>query len=66
MGGIAIPGFQPSTSQIEVPGWISWNYTGFQGKSGWPIYQGIVRMLDKAGRTYGCGRLQYEYITETN
>ena len=22
-------------------------------------------MLDKAGRTYGCGRLQYEYITET-
>ena len=22
-------------------------------------------MLDQAGRTYGCGRLQYEYITET-
>ena len=22
-------------------------------------------MLDKAGRKYGCGRLQYEYITET-
>jgi len=65
-GGIAIPGFQPSTSQIEVPGWISWNYTGFQGKSGWTVYQGIVRMLDQAGRTYGCGRLQYEYITETN
>jgi len=65
-GGIAIPGFQPSTSQIVVPGWISWNYTGFQGKSGWPVYQGIVRMLDRAGRTYGCGRLQYEYITETN
>ena len=65
-GGIAIPGYQPSTSQIEVPGWISWNYTGFQGKSGWSVYQGIVRMLDRAGRTYGCGRLQYEYITETN
>ena len=65
-GGIAIPGFQPSTSQIEVSGWISWNYTGFQGKSGWPVYQGIVRMLDQAGKTYGCGRLQYEYITETN
>jgi len=64
-GGIAIPGFQPTGSQIQVPGWISWNYTGFQGKSGWSEYQGIVRMLDKAGRTYGCGRLQYEYITET-
>ncbi len=64
-GGIAIPGFQPSSSQIVVPGWVSWNYTGFQGKSGWVVYQGIVRMLDQAGRTYGCGRLQYEYITET-
>ncbi len=64
-GGIAIPGFQPSSSQIVVPGWVSWNYTGFQGKSGWAVYQGIVRMLDQAGRTYGCGRLQYEYITET-
>ena len=46
--------------------WIAWNYSGFQGKSGWPVYQGIVRMLDQAGRTYGCARLQYEYITETN
>ena len=65
-GGIAFPGFQPSGGQIEVPTWISWNYTGFQGKSGWPVYEGIVRMLDQAGRKYGCGRLQYEYITETN
>ncbi|MGO9581842.1 MAG: hypothetical protein ACLP36_03455 [Acidimicrobiales bacterium] len=65
VGGIAIPGFQPSSTQLEVSGWVSWNYTGFQGKSGWPIYEGIVRMLDRAGRTYGCGRLQYEYITET-
>jgi len=64
-GGIPILWFQPNGGQIEVPGWIAWNYTGYQGKSGWPVYQGIVRMLDKAGRTYGCGRLQYEYITET-
>lgn len=65
-GGIALPGFQPNGSQIVVADWVSWNYTGFQGKTGWPVYQGIVRMLDRAGRTYGCGRLQYEYITETN
>jgi hypothetical protein len=65
-GGIAFPGFQPGAGQIEVPTWISWNYTGFQGKSGWPVYEGIVNMLDQAGRKYGCGRLQYEYITETN
>lgn len=65
VGGIAIPGFQPSGTQIEVSGWVSWNYTGFQGKSGWPVYENIVKMLDQAGKTYGCGRLQYEYITET-
>ena len=64
-GGFTIPGFQPAAGQIQVQGWIDWNYTGFQEKSGWPIYQGIVRMLDRAGRTYGCGRLQYEYVTET-
>ena len=64
VGGIALPGFRRRSSD-QVPGWVSWNYTGFQGKSGWPVYQGIVRMLDQAGRTYGCGRLQYEYITET-
>jgi hypothetical protein len=65
-GGIALPGFQPSGSQLVVADWISWNYTGFQGKTGWPVYEGIVRMLDQAGQKYGCGRLQYEYITETN
>jgi hypothetical protein len=64
LGGIPIPVFR-TTSSVIVPGWVSWNYTGFQGKSGWPVYQGIVRMLDQAGKTYGCGRLQYEYITET-
>ncbi len=64
-GGIAFLGFQPSSTQIQVSGWVSWNYTGFQGKSGWPIYENIVKMLDQAGKTYGCGRLQYEYITET-
>ena len=64
LGGISIPLFR-TTSSVIVPGWVAWNYTGFQGKSGWPVYQGIVRMLDQAGRTYGCGRLQYEYITET-
>ena len=64
-GGISFAGIQPNSTQIEVPGWVSWNYTGFQGKSGWPVYENIVSMLDTAGRKYGCGRLQYEYITET-
>ncbi len=64
-GGIAIPGFEPAATQDEVPGWVSWNYTGFQGKYAWPVYESIVKMLDQAGKEHGCGRLQYEYITET-
>lgn len=65
VGGLGVLDFEPTSTQVQVPGWVSWNYTGFQGKSGWPVYQDIVRMLDAAGRKYGCGRLQYEYITET-
>jgi hypothetical protein len=63
-GGISVPLLR-TTSSVIVPGWVSWNYTGFQGKSAWPVYENIVGMLDRAGRQYGCGRLQYEYITET-
>jgi len=66
-GGLvgAFPGIGPNSSQTQVQGWINWNYTGFQGKSGWTEFQGMINMLDRAGAQYGCGRLQYEYISET-
>ncbi len=66
-GGLtgAFPGVGPIGNQIQVQGWINWNYTGFQGKSGWPQWQGMISLMDKAGARYGCGRLQYEYISET-
>ncbi|MGO8876228.1 MAG: hypothetical protein ACLQNG_10765 [Acidimicrobiales bacterium] len=66
-GGLigAFPDISPVGNQIQVQGWINWNYTGFQGKSGWPEWQGMIAMMDRAGAQYGCGRLQYEYISET-
>jgi hypothetical protein len=66
-GGLigAFPGVGPVGNQIQVQGWVNWNYTGFQGKSGWPQWQGMISLMDKAGAKYGCGRLQYEYISET-
>lgn len=66
-GGLigAFPYIGPVGSQLQVQGWVNWNYTGFQGKSGWPEWQAMISMMDKAGATYGCGRLQYEYISET-
>ncbi len=43
-GGLigAFPGVSPHGNQIQVQGWVSWNYTGFQGKSGWPEFSGMV------------------------
>ncbi len=53
-------------TQTQVQGWDNWNYTGFQGKSGWPQFKAMYEMMDRAAARYGCGRLQYEYIKETN
>jgi hypothetical protein len=64
--GIPVGAFQfvglGSTSHMSfVPGWISWNYSGFQSKPGWNVFEGIVQLLDTEGARYGCGRLEYEY-----
>lgn len=60
-----LPGYHtPAASRSFVPSWISWNYTGYQGKPGWPLYRRIVAMLDRVTAAHGCGRLQYEYTPE--
>ncbi len=67
-GGLEGNGFLGQTApsgHTQVSGWIEWNYSGLQAKSGWPVFQDMVRLLDRAGRRYGCGRLQYEYLSET-
>lgn len=68
LGGLEGNGFfgvVPPAGHQQVSGWVEWNNSGLQAKSGWGVWQGMVRLLDKAGRTYGCGRLQYEYLSET-
>lgn len=66
-GGLigAFPFIGPVGNQVQVQGWVNWNYAGFQGKSGWPEWQAMISLMDRAGAKYGCGRLQYEYISET-
>ncbi len=67
-GGLEGSGFLGYTAppgHIQVSGWIQWNYSGLQAKSGWGVFQDMVRLLDRAGKRYGCGRLQYEYLSET-
>jgi hypothetical protein len=49
-----------------VPDWISWNYTGYQGKPGWNQYRGIVQLLKNQAAKHGCGRVEYEYTGTTS
>ncbi|MGH9029004.1 MAG: hypothetical protein ACRDV4_05255, partial [Acidimicrobiales bacterium] len=32
----------PSSVVSFVPWWVSWNYTGYQGKAGWPEFQRLL------------------------
>ncbi len=56
----------PVASRSFLPGWVSWNYTGYEGKSGWNQYQSVIAMLLGAARVHGCGRLDYEYSANMN
>ena len=63
----------PQKSESFIPGWITWNYSGYQAgcpqscaKTRWPEYQQIVAELEKASKTYGCGNVMWEYQSEMN
>ncbi|MCU0641138.1 MAG: 6-pyruvoyl-tetrahydropterin synthase-related protein [Candidatus Margulisbacteria bacterium] len=40
-----------------IKGWIAWNYSGFEGKNDWPLFQQINAHL----RDTGPGRVVYEH-----
>jgi hypothetical protein len=67
----------PQKSESYIPGWISWNYSGYEAtasecsggncvKSRWPEYEQIVRELQRLSKTYGCGNVMWEYQSEMN
>ena len=70
----------PSTAISYVPGWIGWNYSGYQYacppspgkcdpddvKSRWPEYTQILKHLETVSKTYGCGDLMWEYQSQMN
>ncbi|MHB1988717.1 MAG: glycosyltransferase [Acidimicrobiales bacterium] len=63
--GAGFLGYSAPANHTQVSGWIAWNYSGVQARPGWRVFQDIVKLLEGAGRKYGCGRLQYEYLSET-
>ncbi|MEY2567792.1 MAG: hypothetical protein QOE35_2321 [Actinomycetota bacterium] len=53
-----------STDKSFIPGWVNWNYTGYERKSGYPEYRDILTTMGKVGERYGCGRANWEYESE--
>jgi hypothetical protein len=50
----------------NVPSWVRWNETGYQGKSGWPEYRAVIALVASVARRYGCGRVMWEYSPSLN
>jgi hypothetical protein len=49
-----------------VTDWAYWNYTGYQGKSGWPEFSGLMTTMSDVGARYGCGNAMWEYNSSLN
>ena len=57
-----------STNDGFVDGWARWNFTGYEGKSAYGEYHGVVQTMKQLGEdsTQGCGRALWENSGELN
>jgi len=46
-----------SKDQSFIPSWVSWNYTGYEGKPAYPEYRSVIEAMKKLP----CGRAHWEY-----
>ncbi|MGI8808078.1 MAG: 6-pyruvoyl-tetrahydropterin synthase-related protein [Acidimicrobiales bacterium] len=59
-----LPGWlpKPETTDVSfIPSWAKWNYSGYERKTAWPEYDGLVDTMADVGRNHGCGRANWEY-----
>lgn len=49
-----------ASSKGFVDGWARWNFTGYEGKSSYGEYYGVVQAMKGIGETRGCGRALWE------
>ncbi len=45
-----------------IPGWVTWNYSGYEGKETWPQYRALMETVDRLPP----GRVQWEANQELN
>lgn len=49
-------------SMHDLPGWIKWNYEGYEGKADWSEYEGLMQTIDELPD----GRIMWEANSEMN
>ena len=49
-----------ASSKGFVDGWARWNFAGYEGKSSYGEYYGVVQTMKTIGETRGCGRALWE------
>ena len=49
-----------ASSKGFVDGWARWNFSGYEGRSSYGEYYGVVQTMKSIGETRGCGRALWE------
>ena len=49
-----------ASSKGFVDGWARWNFSGYEGRSSYGEYYGVVQAMKGIGETRGCGRALWE------
>ncbi len=63
-GGVAIVLMvgAAAASMHDLPGWVKWNYEGYEGKADWPAYEALMQTIDELPD----GRIMWEANSEMN
>lgn len=51
-----------AASMHDLPGWVKWNYEGYEGKQDWPEYENLMQTIDELPD----GRIMWEANSEMN
>ncbi len=63
VGGVLVIGLTLAVTIIgvhDIPGWVNWNYQGYEGKAAYPELESLVASVDRLPE----GRVMWEYNKE--
>lgn len=64
VGGVAVVLMVASAalSMHDLPGWVKWNYEGYEGKENWGAYEALMKTMDELPD----GRVMWEINSDMN